>query len=193
MSAASQAPGAETKAGDAAGGRRASAGPSKRANQGRGKRADGPMEIELVHARSSHLGWLIFGVLVGGLLLWKLAFIGKLVGFILLVVGGIAGRSFLLTMINAPGTFRLDDDKLEMPDGLCRGKTVTVEVDKVRHAFFLRRAVPWTRAGPVLIIEAGDHALAYPRDWFSSDADQQRLLEALTPHTRDKGDRTAAK
>jgi len=30
-------------------------------------------------------------------------------------------------------------------------------MDEVEHAFFLRRAVPWTRAGPVLVIEAGRH------------------------------------
>jgi len=139
-------------------------------------------EIDLLHARNSHLGWLLFGLFVGGLLLWKLAFVGKLVGFILLVTAGVAGRSFLLTVLNAPGTFKADKERIEVPQGLCRGKTVTFEYAQIKHAFFLRRAVPWTRAGPILIIEAEDHVLAYPRDWFSSDADQQRILDLLTDH-----------
>lgn len=144
------------------------------------KRVETNLIIELVHARNAHLGWLIFGTVVGGLLLWKLALVGKLVGFVLLIVAGVAGRSFLLTLLNAPGTFKAGKERIEVPHGLCRGKTVTFEYEQINHAFFLRRAVPWTRAGPILIIEADEHALAYPRDWFSSDADQQRILDLLT-------------
>ncbi len=168
------------EAGDASkSGSKSSDAKSRPKKKKRDKAATG-WEIELVHARNAHLGWLIFGVVVGGLLLWKLAFVGKLVGFVLLIIAGFAGRSFLLTVLNAPGTFKAEKQRIVVPQGLCKGKTVTFEYAQIKHAFFLRRAVPWTRAGPILIIEAENHALAYPRDWFSSDADQQRVLDLLT-------------
>ena len=45
-----------------------------------------------------------------------------------------------------------------------------VALDRVSAAYFLRRSVPWTRAAPVLVIEADDTAYAYPRDWFVNEA-----------------------
>jgi len=177
-SAASPADGGETKPAAKAG-----AAASKRKSRRKNRTAYG-FEIELVHARNSHLGWMIFGLVLGVLLLWKLAFVGKLIGVILLIVAGFAGRNFLLTVLNEPGTFRVEKDHIEMPEGLCRGRTVSIDYAQVKHAFFLRRAVPWTRAGPILVVEADDRALSYPRDWFSSDADQLRLLELL--HTARK-------
>lgn len=168
-SVASPATGDETKT--------AAAG-TKRKGKRKGRTAYG-FEIELVHARNSHLGWMIFGLVLGVLLLWKLAFVGKLIGVILLVVAGFAGRNFLLTVLNEPGTFRVEKDHIEMPQGLCRGRSLSFDYQQIKHAFFLRRAVPWTKAGPILVVEADDQALTYPRDWFSSDADQQRLLELL--------------
>ena len=49
----------------------------------------------------------------------------------------------------------------------------------VTHAFFLRRAVPWTQAGPILIVEVGEAIFSYPRDWFASESEQRRILEAI--------------
>ena len=97
------------------------------AKRSKKKAADGPFEVELVHSRNAHLGWLIFGLVAGGVLLWKLAFVGKLLGFLLLIVAAVAGRSFLLTLLNAPGTFRARKEDIEVPQGLCRGKTVTFD------------------------------------------------------------------
>jgi hypothetical protein len=49
----------------------------------------------------------------------------------------------------------------------------------VTAVYFLRRSVPWNKSSPVLVIELGDKALAYPRDWFASEADQRHVVHAL--------------
>ncbi len=151
------------------------------------RRADGaPFEVTLVHARKTNAGWALFGLLFGLLLLWKLAIVGQVVGVIFLVVAALAAKSFIFTVINPPGTIEVADDKLTLPDGLCRGRSSDFTYDQVKHAFFLRRAVPWTRAGPVLVVEAGDLAFTYPRDWFASESEQHRVLHGilrrLEPH-----------
>ena len=45
--------------------------------------------------------------------------------------------------------------------------------------YFLRRSVPWNRSAPVLVVELGPKAMAFPRDWFASEADQRRIVHAL--------------
>jgi hypothetical protein len=54
----------------------------------------------------------------------------------------------------------------------------------VTAAYFLRRSVPWTKAAPVLIVEVGERAYVYPRDWFRTEADQRRILDALVVSER---------
>ena len=74
-----------------------------------------------------------------------------------------------------------EDDYVELPLGLCKGDPSKFVFGDIKHAFFLRRAVPWLRAGPVLIVEAGSQIFSYPRDWFASDSDQQRVAMAINP------------
>ncbi len=133
----------------------------------------------MVHARRSHISWMLACLALGLLLLWKLAIIGKIVGVLLLVISAVSGFRFVRTLLNEPGTIRVDRDAVALPVGLCRGRSLDLSVDDLKHAFFLRRAVPWNRAGPILVVEAGDEVLTYPRDWFASDAEQRRVLEAL--------------
>jgi len=118
---------------------------------------------------------LVFGVL----LLWKLAIVGQVVGAVLLVLGVVTARSFVMTLLHEPGTIRVGDDRVDLPLGLCRGKSREMLLAEIKHAFFLRRAVPWTRAAPVLVIETADAAFTYPRDWFASEADQRMVLQGL--------------
>ncbi len=153
-------------------------GHSHRAHSGR-KRADHPVEVSLIHSRRNHATWVAFGLLAGGLLVWKLAIVGKILGVIFLIIGAFAARSLILTLLHPPGAIKVDPDSVTLPLGLCRGKELSYPIAEVHHAFFLRRAVPWTRAGPVLVVEAGDKALSYPRDWFASEGDQRQVLEAI--------------
>jgi hypothetical protein len=154
---------------------------SRKAKSGKGKSAktDGPFEITLVHARNTHLGWAVVGLVIGVLLVWKLAIVGQVLGVISLIFAAFAARSFVMTLLNPPGTIKIDDDRVQLPVGLCRGKSDELTYEQIKHVFFLRRAVPWTRAGPVLVVETADVAFTYPRDWFASESEQRRVLRGI--------------
>lgn len=156
----------------------ASQGDSER-RRGRKARDKGPIAIDLEHGRWRHFGWAAGSVVVGVLLVWKLGTVGKGVGVALFVLAAFNALRFVRTLLHEPGQIRVGDDGVQLPDGLCRGATSRYEVADIRHAFFLRRALPWTQAGPVLVVETPDKVYAYPRDWFSSDSDQRRVQMAI--------------
>lgn len=168
MSAASPATGAERDVGR-----------KRERAAGRKPATEQPLEVTLEHARWRHFGWTVAGLVVGAVLLWKLGVVGKAVGVVLCGLGLWAGRSFAATLLHPPGLIRVGEDQVTLPRGLCRSGPVTLPSHQVRHAFFLRRVVPWTRTGPVLVIEAGEHVFSFPRDWFASESDQRRVATAL--------------
>jgi hypothetical protein len=134
-----------------------------------------------MHARWRHFGWAVGCFVGGGLLLGYLGVVGKWVGVALVVFGVVAARAFVLTLRHAPGRIQVGEHDVTLPRGLCRGNDLTLPRDAVHCAFFLRRVVPWTRTGPVLVVETAHGALTYPRDWFASEADQQKIAWALQP------------
>jgi hypothetical protein len=138
-----------------------------------------PIEIQLEHGRGRHLGWVLFGVVAGSLFLLKLGFIGQFLGAALIFIALLQGAEAIRTFLHAPGTFRVTDETIELPTRLCSGKQLTLSSEQLQHAFFLRRSVPWTQAGPILVVEAEDKAYSFPRDWFASDSDQRRVAMAL--------------
>lgn len=140
--------------------------------------------------RYRHLSWLGFGVVTGALLIWKLGTVGQWLGVGLIAIGLVAGYAFVRTLLFEAGTIRVSGGGVELPRGLCKGEPATFPLDQVRHAYMLRRAVPWTRAAPVLVIEAGGKAFTYPRDWFATEADQRRIVREL--HQRGVGRKDAA-
>jgi hypothetical protein len=137
------------------------------------------LEIGLEHMRWRHFGWAVFGLVVGTLLIWKMGTVAQWLGLVLLGLGGWASWNFARTLIFEPGAIIVDARRVILPRGVCRGKPIEVERIRVDHAYLLRRAVPWTRAAPVLVIEAGDQAYAFPRDWFATEADQRRVIHSL--------------
>ncbi|HUH03321.1 MAG TPA: hypothetical protein VML75_15090 [Kofleriaceae bacterium] len=165
----------------ATGSKRGDDGKAARGRKGKHKKhgTDGPFEITLVHARNTHLGWTVISLVIGVLLVWKLAIVGQVLGVLFLVFAAFAGRRFVMTLINPPGTIKIENDKVELPLGLCRGRVNELTYDQIQHVFFLRRAVPWTRAGPVLVVETGELAFTYPRDWFASESEQRRVLQGI--------------
>lgn len=181
MSAASQATGAETDLDGAAEPKPK----AKTRGKGKGKAKSSPserLEVQLEHSRWRHFGWMMFGTLSGALLIWKLGTVGKMLGFVLVVIAGFAAYNFFRTLLNAAGSIQITADNITLPLGLCRGKEHNDELDNVKHAYFLRRAVPWTRAGPVLVIETGERSFTYPRDWFASESDQRRIARRVNDH-----------
>jgi hypothetical protein len=140
------------------------------------------IEVTLEHARWRQLGWALFGLVAGLLLVLKLGTVGQVVGALLLLVALRSGYLFVRTLLYPAGTITVDPEQVVLPLGLCRGEARTVPMSEVKHAFFLRRAVPWTRTAPLLIVEAGGHVHEYPRDWFASESDQYRIVRTIRQH-----------
>lgn len=139
----------------------------------------GPVEIELEVSRQRHVSWAIFGTLVGALLIWKLGTVGRWGGVVLILLGIYHAYQLVQTFLHAPGTIVVSDREVWLPRGLCMSKPIKVEPSAVTAAYFLRRSVPWNRSAPVLVVEVGDMAIAFPRDWFASEADQRHVISAL--------------
>ncbi len=122
----------------------------------------------------------MIGGIVGALFVNSLGTLGKGVGLVLIALGAWSLFQFIRTLLHPPGALVIDAETVELPRGVCRGTPSTVARSQVTSAYFLRRAVPWTQAAPVLVVEAGGRAFLYPRDWFVSEADQRRVLDTLS-------------
>lgn len=142
-------------------------------------RAPGDIRIELELSRQRSAAWTVLGGVIGVLLIWKLGTVGVWGGFLLVAIA--AYHAWLLgqTFLYPPGTFIVTEREVTLPRGLCVPRPVQVERKDVTAAYFLRRSVPWNKAAPVLIIELGDKAMAFPRDWFASESDQRQIVTAL--------------
>lgn len=169
-------------------------GPARAAEKPRSERTNertnaGRTEIELEISRGRSIGWTIFGLLFGGLLIWKLGTVGVWVGIALVATGAYHAWILAQTFLHAPGTIIVSDREVSLPRGLCLPRPVQVQPQDITAVYFLRRSVPWNHAAPVLVVEIGPKAMAFPRDWFSSEADQRQVIRALL---RDKPGATAA-
>lgn len=141
--------------------------------------ASKPLEIELEVSRQRAMSWTIFGIVFGSLLIWKLGTVGIWVGVLLVVLGLFRAYELAQTFLHPPGTIIVNDTEVVLPRGLNMGKPVKVPRSEVTSVYFLRRSVPWNRSAPVLVVELGQRAFAYPRDWFASEADQRHIVHAL--------------
>jgi hypothetical protein len=148
--------------------------------------SSGRLAIELEVSRNRYAGWTVFGLVFGALLIWKLGTVGQWVGVVLMVLGALRAWQLLQTFLHAPGTIIVDGDEVVLPRGLCMPRPVKVPAKDVTAVYFLRRSVPWNRSAPVLVVELGPRAMAFPRDWFASEADQRHVVHALL-RTREGG------
>jgi len=139
----------------------------------------GKVEISLEVSRQRPIGWTIFGLIVGTLLIWKLGTVGVWVGIALVIIGAYRAWQLVQTFLYEPGTIVVTDREVTLPRGLCLPRPVTVAPSAVTAVYFLRRSVPWNRSAPVLVVELGPKAMAFPRDWFASEADQRHVIHAL--------------
>lgn len=120
-----------------------------------------------------------FGLVVGALLVWKLGTVGVWVGVMLLVIGAFRAWELVQTFLHPPGTIVVTESEVTLPRGLNMSRPVKVKPGDVSAVYFLRRSVPWNRSAPVLVVEVGGRAMAFPRDWFASEADQRHVVHAL--------------
>jgi hypothetical protein len=143
------------------------------------------MQIELEVSRQRSIGWTIFGLILGALLIRGLGTVGVWGGFVLVAMGAYHAWQLIQSVLHPPGTIVVSDREVVLPRGLSLPRPVVVAPSDITAIYFLRRSVPWNRAAPVLIVEIGDRAMAFPRDWFASEADQRHVVHAVL---RAKGD-----
>lgn len=137
------------------------------------------------------IAWAIGGPIGGLLMILELGTVGVWAGFAVLAWGLVRAVQLALTMIYPPGTIKVTASEVVLPRGVHRPHPLKVMPKDVTAVYFLRRSVPWNKSSPVLVVELGDKALAYPRDWFASEADQRHVVHALLAQ-RGKLDTVAA-
>lgn len=138
------------------------------------------VEVVLEPQTWRHAGWAGFHLVVGSVLIYGLGSVGKGLGVLLLILGGLRGYKFARGILAPPGRLKVGVDPVELPAGLSVASADEIAVDSIKQVFYLRRALPWTQASPVLVVETADDTIyTYPRDWFASDSDQRRVARTL--------------
>jgi hypothetical protein len=132
--------------------------------------------------RQRVIGWAVFGTIVGALLVWKLGTVGVWGGWVLIAIGLYRSYQLVQTFRHPAGTIVVSAREVVLPRAPHRPRPLKVTPSEVTAVYFLRRSVPWNRSAPVLVIELGPRALAFPRDWFASEADQRHVVHALLRH-----------
>ena len=137
------------------------------------------MSVGLEMSRQRIAGWAIGGTIVGILLILELGTVAVWGGFVLVAIGLFRAFQLAQTFMRPAGTIVVSDKEVRLPRGLHTTNPLVVAPKDITAVYFLRRSVPWNRSAPVLIIEVGDKAMVFPRDWFASEADQRHVVHAL--------------
>ncbi len=163
--------------------RNGGAAPHDAADRPRGERSGSkparPVQVELEVSLQRSIGWTIFGLIVGALLIHGVGTVGVWAGIALVAAGVYHAWQLIQTRLHPPGTIVVSEAEVVLPRGLCMPRPVVVAPRDITAIYFLRRSVPWNRAAPVLIIELGERAMAFPRDWFASEAEQRQVIHAV--------------
>jgi hypothetical protein len=140
---------------------------------------DEPLEVALAHARWRHFFWAALGLGFGALFLWSFGPVGKLFGACFAVGGALAARAFARTLAHEPGSIFLDAHGLKLTPEPCAGRSVTLRLDDLRHAYLLRRGAPLGATVPLLVLETSLGVFSFARDAFEHDGDQRKLHATL--------------
>jgi hypothetical protein len=135
--------------------------------------------VELTAARWRHFGWAVAGLVVGTVMIVRMGEIGLVLGGAVILGGLMAARSFVMTLLHPPGVIAVREGEVVLPGQVSSGVARTVPLGELRHAYLLRRALPWNHTGPVLVVETRRGVFQYPRDWFAGENDQRRVFTAL--------------
>jgi hypothetical protein len=142
------------------------------------------VSIDLEASRQRQISWAVGGTLIGALLVLKMGTVAVWGGYVLIAIGLFRAYELVRSFRNPAGTILVSDREVVLPRGLHDAKPLKVATSEITAVYFLRRSVPWNRSSPVLVVELGERALAFPRDWFASEADQRHVVHALLAHLR---------
>jgi hypothetical protein len=140
------------------------------------------VEIGFEVSRQRWITWTLGGIVGGILLITKLGTVGVWAGYVLVALGLYRAYQLVMSFVHPAGTIVVGPKRVSLPRGAHTSRPLELAPTDVTAVYLLRRSVPWNRSAPVLVVEHGDKALAYPRDWFASEADQRRVVHALLSH-----------
>jgi hypothetical protein len=143
------------------------------------KKSDDVVEVALTHARWKNFAWGAFGIGLGVFLAINMGSIGWVLAAMVWAGTVTNVVRFVQTFLNPPGKIVIGGEDMILPRGLCSGDLESVPLGDLKHAYFLRRAIPWNTSGPVLVIETRRGVFEYERDWFPLDGDQRLVSNAL--------------
>ncbi|CAN5127632.1 hypothetical protein BH11MYX1_BH11MYX1_13910 [soil metagenome] len=111
--------------------------------------------------------------------MWRLGTVAVWAGWVLIALGLFRGYQLALTFMYPPGKIVVSQKRVVLPRRIHRPNPFEVAPSDVTAVYFLRRSVPLYHAAPVLVVELGQRAILFPRDWFASEADQRHVVHAL--------------
>ena len=149
--------------------------------------SDEALVVPLYHARWRHFAWAAVLVGLGALLFVSMGAFGKIAGLILLALAVGPSLEFVRTLAHEAGEIGVNAQGVALPPRICSGTSAEVPFVDVKHAYFLRRMLPWMTTGPLLVVETVRGTFAYPRDWFASEADQRRVVTTINRRVARRG------
>ncbi len=144
--------------------------------------SDESLVVPLYHARWRHFAWAAILGGLGILLIGSLGPFGRIAGLALVALAIAPAIEFGRTLAHEAGTIGVNSATVALPPRVCAGTSAEVPFNDVKHAYFLRRMLPWMTTGPLLVVETVRGTFAYPRDWFASEADQRRVVTTINRH-----------
>lgn len=138
-----------------------------------------PLDVELHHARWPRLAGAVVAGGVAPVAFYFLGGVGVVIGLAAMVSAIGQALDFARTLRYPPGTIQLTRGQVVLPIGLCGGRAATVPIADVRHVLLLRRAVPYSAGGSLLVVETTQGIFEYPRPWFASEDDALRVAVSL--------------
>jgi hypothetical protein len=155
-----------------------------RRTAGQGDSTGETVEIDLEASRQRVIGWAFGGTILGLLLIWKFGTVAVWSGYVLIAIGLYRAYQLVQSYRTPAGRIVVSDREVVLPRGLHDTRPLKVPPSDVTAVYFLRRSVPWNRSSPVLVVELGDKAMTFPRDWFASEADQRHIVHALLAYLK---------
>ncbi|HKA89919.1 MAG TPA: hypothetical protein VKE22_19795 [Haliangiales bacterium] len=137
------------------------------------------VEVPLTHARWKNFAWGAFGIGLGVFLAINMGSIGWVLAAVVWAGTITNVKKFVQTFLNPPGKIVIRGEDVVLPRGLCTGDEQAMPLGDLKHAYLLRRAIPWNTSGPVLVIETRRGVFEYERDWFPLDGDQRLVTATL--------------
>ncbi len=138
-----------------------------------------PFSMELAHSRGNILIGIAFRCVLTKLAMDYLGGVGIVLGVYWLFRSAELAYLFVRTLRHPPGKIQVKRNEVILPFRLCVASASTLKPSDIRNVYVLRRAVPYSAGGSLLVVETAHGTFEYPRAWFAADGDPARVQAAF--------------